>query len=55
MGHFCGSCVWKLGVAGCVEMMEVMEVMSETSVELEVCLKWRWDVIFIVLLDGMPV
>ena len=35
--------------------MEVMEGMSEASVELEVCLKWRWDVIFIVLLDRMPV
>lgn len=35
--------------------MEVMEVMSEASVEWEVCLKWRWVVILFVLLDGMPV
>ena len=27
--------------------MEVMEVMNEASVELEVCLKWKWDVIFL--------
>lgn len=40
------------GLEGC---MEVMEVMSEASVEWEVCLKWRWVVILFVLLDGMPV